>query len=76
MNPEELTTEQKETWGRKIEGSRYIRDFCPLCKEPIRVLPQNILDNNFCSYCDGHPRTFKKRTNLDHLVDYNGELEQ
>lgn len=40
-----------ERRGQRIPGSRYVRDFCARCKEPIRVRFAGI-DPNFCESCD------------------------
>lgn len=36
--------------GRKIPGSRYVRDFCNRCNEPIRVIDCD--GKNYCRECD------------------------
>lgn len=43
--------------GAPIPGSRYVRDFCAGCGEPIRVSPENLTSArgeripNFCEVC-------------------------
>jgi hypothetical protein len=45
-----------EPVGTKIEGSQYVRDYCFMCGEPIRVSAKNILWPNACSVCRPEPR--------------------
>ena len=55
-----------EAKGAKIKGSRFIRDFCARCGEPMRVV--RIRDSNgipvehFCKECNpGRPPQFAAR---------------
>lgn len=72
MNPNNLTEEQAQQFGQPISGSKYVRDFCVLCKEPIRVPSERLFSNNYCFDCDGHQRPAGTLTKLNHLQDYNG----
>lgn len=62
-----------EAKGEKIEGSKYVRDFCAFCKAPIRVLEAN--GGHRCQDCAGHQslqmsaeqsRSVAQRTKLGH----------
>jgi hypothetical protein len=46
----ETIMEQK---GDTIPGSRFLRDFCEGCGEPIRVI--NVATPNYCTECDPAP---------------------
>jgi hypothetical protein len=41
-----------ERKGERISGSKYFRDFCSLCKDPIRVSNTHVA--NICDACVGH----------------------
>lgn len=71
MNPEKLTDKQKETWGKPIKDSKYVRDFCADCGEEMRVTSETVILDNFCNFCE--PRPVERRTicNLSHLKDYD-----
>jgi hypothetical protein len=73
MNPLKLTNKQKEDFGHAIIGSRYVRDFCSECGESIRIPSGQLLEDNFCSKCDGHIPKGKRRyiCDLTHLRDYD-----
>lgn len=73
MNPKRLTKEQKKDFGLSIEGSKYVRDFCSNCGEPIRIPSGQLLEDNFCHHCDGHIPKGKRRyiCDLTHLKDYD-----
>lgn len=73
MNPSKLTEKQKQDFGHQIKGSRYVRDFCPTCGEPIRIPSGKLLEDNYCQHCDGHPPAGKRRyiCDLRHLSDYD-----
>lgn len=71
MNPQNLTEKELETFGHKIEGSVFFRDFCVCCREPIRVPSKELCNDNYCSGCDEHTR-MGKPSNLTHLQDYSG----
>ena len=47
-----------EQVGEPIKGSKLVRDFCDVCREPIRVCcthnPDGVRIRNLCSTCD-HP---------------------
>lgn len=75
MNPEKLTEKQKETWGKPIKGSRYIRDFCAECKEPIRVPSEKLLNDNYCNFCDSNPLPRRTICDLNHLAKSVGEVD-
>jgi len=38
--------------GDPVPGSRYFREFCSRCKEPLRVERHNIGALNYCEACD------------------------
>jgi len=40
-----------EKFGEQISGSKFYRDFCPYCKEPIRVAYDNLGIGIHCSEC-------------------------
>lgn len=44
--------QEKVARGARIEGSKYFRDWCATCKEPIRVI--GIRSPNQCTRC-AHP---------------------
>jgi len=71
MNPDKLTEKELETFGKPVEGSKYFRDFCTCCREPMRVASERLCDDNYCYGCDGHERT-GRTSSLAHLQDYNG----
>lgn len=37
--------------GKPVPGSRYYRDYCYICHEPIRVTKRNLRVPNACSGC-------------------------
>lgn len=39
--------------GDPIPGSKYVRAFCPACKDPMRVLPDQLALNLPCDDCAG-----------------------
>ena len=47
-----------EARGEGIKGSRFLRDFCARCDEPMRVSDCN--GNNLCEECRPHPLLFHK----------------
>lgn len=53
-----------EERGDTIVGSRFIRDFCADCGEPIRVI--SIETPNYCTEC--RPEGTKERLPGSHLV--------
>jgi hypothetical protein len=47
-----------ELRGQPIDGSRFYRNFCCACGEPMRVVRQDaFLTDTACDACEGHPRT-------------------
>lgn len=59
--------------GEPIEGSIYLRDYCLVCGQPIRVEPEMIGKPNSCQECDhryrGRPgvstyETYKEHRNI------------
>lgn len=49
------TEEAVKKWGAvgsAIPGSRYYRDYCTRCSEPMRVEEDRVGDEHFCSECD------------------------
>ena len=41
-----------EKAGEKIAGSRYYREFCTRCREPLRVTENRVGHSNYCEVCD------------------------
>src|SRR3989304_5787073 len=72
MNPEKISPEQSEEFGKPVPNSKYFRDFCASCGEPIRVSSEKLYDDNFCRDCDCHPLKDGSVTKLGHLSDYYG----
>lgn len=62
----------KEKRWEKIENSRYYRDFCVHCGEPIRIFSKDIYKENSCNICNGHSSIDRRHIcNLNHLIDYD-----
>ena len=40
--------------GSKIDGSRFVRDYCKVCHEPIRLTCLIKGGLSVCNQCDGH----------------------
>ena len=40
-----------EARGDPISGSRFFRDFCGLCKTPMRVCGRDLIRENYCEDC-------------------------
>ena len=51
-----------EKLGEKIEGSRYYRNFCRNCEEPIRVTEQKRNDAVACDTCTSPVLEFSQGT--------------
>lgn len=47
-SPKELSLKQFRERGKRIEGSRLVRDFCCFCLEPMRV---DAIDNKVLPVC-------------------------
>lgn len=45
-----MAEKMTEKYGEPIEGSRFVRDRCAVCREPIRVV--DISQFNRCHKCD------------------------
>jgi hypothetical protein len=41
-----------EDVGAPIPGSRFVRDFCANCGEPMRICPDRVGEENYCSECE------------------------
>lgn len=50
--------------GSTIRGSRFVRDYCPGCNEPIRVFPNRVGCNVHCAECDSRHRVPAANTGL------------
>ena len=73
----ELVDENGLRIGDHIPGSKYLRSFCCMCGEPIRVPTKGLL-NSICSKCcRPYPKVYKPitgetdRAGLFHLLDYD-----
>jgi hypothetical protein len=42
--------------GDPIKGSKFFRDYCANCSEPMRVTGPRVGEENYCWDCDGHER--------------------
>lgn len=41
-----------ERRGAPIPGSRFVRDYCSGCHEPMRVKPDDLMREAWCSDCE------------------------
>ena len=46
--------------GERIKGSRFYRDFCCYCGEPMRVKEKDLDKENNCLDCDGVTAPYKQ----------------
>ncbi|MFH0982791.1 MAG: hypothetical protein V2A79_14805 [Planctomycetota bacterium] len=49
-----MKKETRESKGSPIPGSRFVRAYCTICHEPIRVPKDDLCGPHYCSRCDGH----------------------